>query len=414
MKKMLLVMVSEISTTLHRKTFLLFAFVLPLVLGLVALGFVLLKRDSAPAAVQVDNAPPLSSAKMPRHGYVDLAPLTEVRPDGMPAGTLTAFATEGQARAALEAAGIDGYYVIPEDYLERGGLTYVAPRYNPIEDRVSTGSLERMLLANMLDGDDALAQQFMQPMELSRMQLSPAETDSASESWISEMFPTLMVLVLYMAIMMPASTLLNAVADEKKNRIVEVLMTSLSPVQLITGKILALGILGLFSTAVWLAILFLVATKGGSALSVPPDFDPPMQMLFWAFVYFLGGFSVYSAQMAGAGAMSSDPKEARSAVLVIMGPMIVAYMFMIVVILNPNGPIALFVSLFPLTSPVGMIARMSVTEVPLWQATLAAVLQFLTAIWIVRLVARLFRAKYLLSGQTFSVKGYYEALLGRA
>jgi len=137
-------------------------------------------------------------------------------------------------------------------------------------------------------------------------------------------------------------------------------------------------------------------------------------LLVWMLVYGLLGFCMYGAQMAGLGALAPDIKDVRSASFIIMLPLILVYVFAFPISAAPHGPLALVLSLFPLTSPIAMIARMAQAAAPLWQALLAAVLQLLTAIMIVRLVARMFRAQHLLSGQPFSLGRYFRALVGRA
>ena len=117
--------------------------------------------------------------------------------------------------------------------------------------------------------------------------------------------------------------------------------------------------------------------------------------------------------MAGLGALAPDVKDARSGSILVLSPFILAYMFMVVIIDAPGSPLALTLSLFPLTSPVIMITRMTVMDVPTWQAALAAVIQLLGAVVIIRLVAQLFRAQTLLSGQPFETKRFFGALLGR-
>ena len=94
---------------------------------------------------------------------------------------------------------------------------------------------------------------------------------------------------------------------------------------------------------------------------MPPGFELPAGLLFWAFVYFLGGYAIYGALMAGLGALAPDLKETRGATLVIMSPMIVAYMLNMIILDAPNELLALVASLFPFTSPVSMIARMTTT-----------------------------------------------------
>ena len=113
-----------------------------------------------------------------------------------------------------------------------------------------------------------------------------------------------------------------------------------------------------------------VARFGGSALSIPAGFSIPTGLLGWALVYFLGGYAIYGAQFAGIGALAPDVNQTKSITWIVMLPIIVAYMFMALSFDNPTGPLAVFLSLFPLTSSVAMIGRMASTEVPLWQAVL--------------------------------------------
>ena len=122
---------------------------------------------------------------------------------------------------------------------------------------------------------------------------------------------------------------------------------------------------------------------------------------------------MYGALLAGVGALAKDIKDTRGVSFVVMLPMIVVYMFLVVIVINPDGPIALFFSFFPLTAPVGMVTRMTATTVPLWQALLSAALQLATAVLIVRLAARFFRAQALLSGQPLNIRRYMGVLIGR-
>jgi ABC-2 type transport system permease protein len=223
-----------------------------------------------------------------------------------------------------------------------------------------------------------------------------------------------MVLILYMVILIPAGVLVNSVTDEKKNRVLEVLMASVSPKQLLTGKITALGLVGLLEAAVWLGVLWFVVGFGGQALAIPEGFTIPTSLIVWSFVFFMLGYAIYGSQLAAVGALASDVKETRSANLLVMAPMIFSYMFMIFIFESPDSPVAITLSLFPLTSPIAMIARLVTTDVPVWQPILAALILVISVIFTVRLTARMFRAQVLLSGQPFSAKGYYKTLLGRA
>jgi len=413
MNKTMLVMASEIRTTLRRKSFTLFAFGLPLVLGIVVLIVAAVNRDAATALIANETETP-AVVEQVGEGYVDQGGLISTLPSDIPSDWLTEYPDEAAAQAALEAEEISAYYVIPADYVETGEIIYAQPEYSVMGGSVNTDGMLWILLVNMLDGDTELAAQVWKPFDAQVTQLASSKAGDTEDSWITELLPQLMTIILYMAIILPSGMLVSAVTDEKKNCVLEVLMSSVSPQQMIAGKILGVGLLGLLETALWVGVLWMVVRLGGQPLKIPAGFELPPQLLIWSLVYFLLGYGMYGALLAGVGALAPDVKDTKGASFVVMSPLIAVYVFVIVIITNPNGLIALIVSLFPLTSPVGMIARMTAGEVPWWQLALAAALQLLAAIFIVRLVARLFRAQHLLSGQPFNVPRFMRALAGRA
>jgi ABC-2 type transport system permease protein len=412
MNKTLLVMKQEIRVTLGRKSFMLFGFGPPLLLGLVAVAFMVVNRD-APADLGASTGGSSGSADGPHLvGYVDEGGLIEMVPAGVPVDRYREYEDIASAQAALKLEEIDAFYVVPPGYAASGELAYVKRTHNPMAERIDKSAMEHVLLANLL-GDERLAAEVAAPFEVQVTSLKPAEENAAEESWIVELMPNIMTLVLYMSILAPASLLVASVTDEKKNRVIEVLLSSVSTNQFIGGKIIAVGFLGFLIILAWVGVFWMVATFGGRALNIPGTFTLPTGLLAWAVVYSFLGYAMYGAQMAGLGALVPDIKDARGATFVLLLPLIVVYLLVVMIVIEPNGPVALILSLFPLTSPVGMITRMAATDVPFWQGLLAAVLQVLAAVIIIRLIARLFRAQHLLSGQPFELKRYYLAMLGR-
>lgn len=414
MRKTLLVMRAEIGATLRRKTFLIFAFIIPVILGVIAGVMMYVNRDRAPIELPSATSLVEMSVEGPgKTGFVDGSGLISMLPEDISTDTLQPYSDEATAESDLAIGAIAGYFLIPADYLRSGDVTYITSNYNPLTDNVNIRSLEWLLMYNLLDADAKLASSIWQPLDVEVTSLAP-QIESAEESWFIELFPTLMVLILYMVILIPAGILVTSVTDEKKNRVMEVLMFSISPKQLLTGKIMALGILGLLEAAVWIGVMWFVAGFGGQALAIPEGFTIPTSLILWSFVFFLLGYGIYGIQLAAVGALASDVKETRSVSLLIMAPMILGYMFMILIFESPNNPVSITLSLFPLTSPIAMIARLVVTDVPFWQPALAALLLVVSVIFILRLTARMFRAQILLSGQPFSVQTYYRTLLGQA
>ena len=410
MNKTTLIARTEVRTSLGRKTFVLFAFGLPILIGIISLGFILIKggQDDSGQEDIPDETPGEGFV-----GYVDPAGIIQSIPENVPEGWLHSYPDPETARQALDDGDIEGYYRIPEDYVASGELFYVARDFDPFSP-VRTETMEWILLFNLAGREEDLATSLWQPFNTTMTSLEPPSEQAAGDSWIEEMLPTIMTLILYMVIIMTASILVSAVSDEKKNRVMEIVISSASPNQFITGKILAGGFLGLLMIAVWLGVMWMVVSFGGQPLNIPVDFELRTSLLTWAIIYSFLGYAMYGSLMAGLGALSPDIKDARSTSIVILSPLILGYMLNIFIQNNPDGPLAVIVSLFPLTAPVTMIIRMTSTTVPVWQSILAALLMVITAFLIIRAVSRLFRAQILLSGQAPSVRRYYRSLIGRA
>jgi len=224
----------------------------------------------------------------------------------------------------------------------------------------------------------------------------------------------IMLVLFYVFITTGSSLLLRNISGEKENRVIEILMLSVSPLQVLAGKIIGLGIATLLQMAAWVGTVYIVLSVGGGTFNLPAGFQIPPSLLAWGLVFFLLGYALYASLMAGAGALVPKLKEATQATWVVMMPIIVGYIAGLFAIDDPHGMLATGLSLFPLTSPVAMIMRLTVGGVPLWQPLLAAGFLVLTTILVVRAVAGMFHAQNLLSGQSFSAKRFGRALLGRA
>ena len=226
--------------------------------------------------------------------------------------------------------------------------------------------------------------------------------------------PYATTIAFYIVILGASSLLLSSVAKEKENRVIEILMVSVNPHQLLTGKVIGLGIAGLIQTVIWVGTGFIILRLSGRTFSIPTGYDLPVSFLIWGLVFFLLGYLVYASLMAGLGALVPNLREASQATFVVILPLIIP-MFVISILINePHGVLATTLSFFPLTAPVTMMTRLAAGGVPLWQPFVAAGLLALTALFVIRAVARFFHAQTLLSGQDFSLKRYFNALLGRA
>ena len=412
MNKMLFVLKNEIIILLTRPSFWLVALGLPLAGAVIFAGVGAINRNAG-ASQTVSQV--LTSPQDTRpEGYVDLSGVIRQIPAGFPAGEFIAYPDEAAARKALQAGQISAVYIVSRNFIQDGKVTNIRPDFNPLASSgSSSGGFLRLLQVNLAGGNALFASLVDGPVKLEDTSLATTpqpDQKNALALWT----PYIITILFYMLIMGSASLLLSNVSKEKENRMMEVLLTSVTPQQLLTGKILGLGIVGLGQTLLWLGMSSLLLNRSGQTFNLPSDIHLPASFLVWGLVFFVLGYAVYASLMAGLGALAPNLREASQATFVITLPLIVPlFLSSSVFMQEPNGAIATGLSLFPLSAPVAMMARLSAGGVPGWQAPLSAVLLALTAVLILRGVAGMFRAQALLSGQGFKMKMYFRALVGK-
>jgi ABC-2 type transport system permease protein len=408
MNKTLLVLRNEMATVLRSKSFLFAAFGLPLIGVLIYLGVSILKEDAAEVpAVSTDAS---ESHEYQVEGYVDEGGLIEALHPDVPEGFLVPYPDETAALQALNSGEISAYYIVPADYLESGDLVYINPSYRFGSEANQSWMMRQTIFANLLGNDAERLARASQPMNVQVNALAPESLNNLDDP-LAFFLPYGSMMILYIVLMMSASLLLNSVGNEKKNQVIEILLSSVTPRQMLTGKILGLGLLGLLQTAIWVGTAYTLLRVSGRTFNLPPGLHLPVSIVVWEIVFFLLGYAVYASLMAGLGALVPNLREASQAVIVVIWPLLLPMFFIVSLIERTHDALATAFSLFPLTAPVAMVARLAVGGVPWWQPWLAAVLVLITAVLIVRSVAGLFHAQTLLSGQPFSVRDFYRALI---
>ncbi|MEM7372524.1 MAG: ABC transporter permease [Bacteroidota bacterium] len=238
-------------------------------------------------------------------------------------------------------------------------------------------------------------------------------------------------MLMYMLMAIYGSVLMQGIIEEKSNRIVEVIVSSVQPFRLLLGKTLAIASAGLTQFLLWtllsgVVLLVLSFVTAGmidpSAMSSQPGVDVEMTQnmledfmieaqnfswgtLLWAFpIYFLGGFFLYGSLMAAAGSAVDNIQDAQQFTLPITLPMIVPMILLYNIIANPNSTLAVVLSLIPFTSPMTMLIRLSMATVPWYQVAISLILLiggFLGCVW---LAARIYRTGILMYGKKPSFK----------
>lgn len=409
--KIWLVAQYEFVTTLQRRSVLFAMFGLPLLSVLILAGLNWLNREAGGDA----GTNPLAALSQLAVGERD------ARPTGLvdETGQIQTFPTEMEAvflrlptlvaaEEAFRAGTIQGYYLIPSDYLESGQIAYFADRLSVQNDWIED-SLYRLLVVNAIT-NPMVAERVIVPAQ-------PIETDLSSNTAVQEADTILqanilgftLAILFYLTAMGTAGFLLQSMGKEKENRVIEILLSSIRPRELLTGKMLGLGAVGLLEMVVWLLIGQMVTGSQPlfANLSLPALSADKWILIF---LYFSAGFLVYASLYAGLGAISPNPKESGTFTFFIMLPTFVPMWLMNILIQAPNGGGAVGMSLFPLTAPLAMPIRLTLTDVPAWQLLFGLAITLLTSLATIALAAHLFRSRTLLSGQPLSLKSFWQTL----
>lgn len=248
--------------------------------------------------------------------------------------------------------------------------------------------------------------------------------------------------LIFMFIIIYGTSVMRSVIEEKTNRIIEVIISSVQPFHLMLGKILGNALAGILQFIIWIVsaavLMFVISSALGadfSALSsnspqLTPEMTTQMQesisgnltlvlqelkdfpfvTLFLSFIfYFLGGYLIYSSIYAAIGAAVDNETDTQQFMFPVMIPLMIAIYVGFSVIENPHGPIAVAFSIFPLTSPIVMLMRIPF-GVPWWQIIISMVLLLVTFLGVVWFAAKIYRVGILMYGKKPSYKELYKWL----
>lgn len=316
---------------------------------------------------------------------------------------VTRYADEASARQALEDGEIATYFVLADDYLESGSVDVVADTLDLTVPEQA--DLFEAFVLNSLIADEASAQLFVRlqnPLSLTQNTIERGtdaveqvdEGDDAQQFWIAYVF----VLALIGSTLISSGYLMSSVIEERETRMIEIIISSVRPGPLLAGKILAQGMLGLAQISVWLATFLFVVTQLSGDLIDTSGLSINASTLVITLIYFALGYLLFGAAYAGIGAVSGSLREGSQLLTVVILPAMAPLYFLAVIVEDPNGTLATVMSIIPITAPVAMVVRATLTEIPLLELAASIALLSLTVVVFIWLGGRLFRVGVLLTG----------------
>ena len=390
MNKTRLIFRHEFLHAIKRKGFIILTLIVP-VLALIGIGvFQLVSTDEPPVVETVTI------------GYVDEAGgFDQYTTQGYI--ELVRFDTPGDATAALINGDVAEYFVIPSDYLSIGVINrYTLERQLETPPVIST-AIKNFLTSNIL-ADKVPPETIYRieaPLDLVTTRLTETgEVATEQGGYGNVIIPFIFGLLLALSLQASTVYLVQGLGDEKESRLIEVLLSSVSPRQLLTGKVLGLGAAGLVQVVVWLASLPLLlnlasSTIGGffSTIQLPANF------LVLGIVYFILGYSLFAALSAGVGAISPSVREGQQLSMIYAMLVYVPLWFASFLFIFPDSPIWSVLTIFPVTAPIAVMLRLGVAGIAAWELAASLAVLVLSIILVMFLAIRAFRVYLLMYGK---------------
>jgi ABC-2 type transport system permease protein len=377
----------EYSRHVFRRRFLFALFSFPaLLLLMVGLILVVVSMQSSTTPIgYIDNSGVLANAiPQPRVKWPD-----RITP-------MLAYADKASAQADLEARKLQAYFIISADYLQTGQADEI---YKTEPKAMSIQQFNNFLTSNLMASQPPeIANRIINGNKLT-VQSADNSRGTTEDRILNVILPIIAGILFIIAMSTTSGYLMQAVVEEKENRTMEIMVTSVSPNQLMTGKTLADITVGFTQLLVW--VLFVVI-----ALVIGKNYIPQMNNVKFSgetiallAAVMIPAFIMISGLMAAVGATISEASEGQQFVGLFTIPLWLPFFFFATFLENPNSPLAIILSFFPLTAPMTLALRIGLSSVPEWQLITSVTILVLSAIGAVWLAGRAFRMGMLRYGQ---------------
>ncbi|MGN0214717.1 MAG: ABC transporter permease [Muribaculaceae bacterium] len=346
----------------------------------------------------------------------------------------------GNARQLYDSKGDELYaiVIIPRDVEKTNQVlvysesTVSSVLINNLEHGMSKTLSDAKVKSYGIEGLEKILKECNVEVNVRSIKWSDGGSEEVSSTDVAMIVGVALSLLSYFFVLMYGAMIMNSVIEEKTNRIVEVIVSSCKPIELMLGKILGVALVGFTQVAIWAVLLGIAGMAFGmgfvgSAVASPEVVDAAAtasaavqesgtegfmamllsinyaQILLFFVIYFIGGFLLYASLFAGFGSAVDQASDASQFTTPIMIVIIIALYASMACMENPDGEVAFWCSMIPFTSPMVMMVRLPY-DVPVWQMIMSVVVLYGTAIALTALSAKIYRTGILLYGKKNSIK----------
>ena len=421
MHRFLIVVQREYMERVSKKSFIISTLLMPLLMVALMLAPVLIQQATTPETITL--------------GVVDTSGKIFPR---LQSGESVKFVEMAEAPAGTSETNdnIDGYLVITSDLINKGAperidlilnsssnLKFEQEVTSQINDAIKT---ERLLEYNINDLPKIL-DSVKCDVSLNIMRLDRDDNDSMPTEF-SAIMGIIMSMLLYFFLLLYGIQVMQSIVEEKSNRVLEVIVSSIKPTQLLTGKIAGIGLVAITQIMIWAVCLFVMsvivlptllspemltdiqAMQTGAQLTEAADVElvsamatitnPTfvIQLFFWLIIFLVGGFLLYASLFAAVGSAVDNIQDASQLQTVIIMPIIIAMLASTSVASAPNSALVSWLSMIPFTSPMVMMARIPF-GIPVWQIAISAVLLYASIFGAIWCAAKVYRVGIFMYGK---------------
>ncbi len=338
---------------------------------------------------------------------------------------------EDSLRSGTLSGAYSGYLIIPPDVLSgQGRITYFSSEGGGLSlpsrlERIIENAIQEKRLTDQ-NVSSEVRSIFSTRIDVETMKLTDTG-ETAGNSAFYSILGYIMGFFIYALMFIYGAQVMQGAMEEKSTRVVEIVVSSVRPFDLLMGKVLGIGAVGLVQMAIWILLFVGAAALSGSIVTLfvnPADFNLPdaasqaqvleamnfsipaiSPMVFvWFLLFFLGGYLLYSSLFAAVGSAVDQQQDAQGLMMPITMLIIIPILFMTFVVESPDSTFSTVLSMIPFFSPILMVVRVAVTDVPFWQVGSAFVLLILTFVGAIWLSARIYRVGILMYGKKPSIK----------
>jgi len=337
-----------------------------------------------------------------RIGYVDETRMFDeyTNQDGV---VFILYDTSDDAREALFGEEVREYFTIPENYLETGLIDrYTTER--ELELPAKTMALVGdFLIANLLGGEvsEEVIERAQTPLLPMSYRLDPetGEIIPPESEFAAFAMPFLFAILFMISLFLTSGFLVGGVSEEKENRLIEILLSSVSARQLLSGKVMGLGAAGLMQIVVWLLSAVVLAAIASTTIPAIGEISIPIGLIVFGIIYFILGYLLFGIIMATLGSIGATARESSQWTGIVILPAVIPLWLYSLFVINPDHIVFTILTLFPLTAPITAIMRLSSASMPTWEILLSIAILIASIIGAMWLASRLFRTFLLMYGK---------------